>query len=212
MVSGNIMRIHGANGNHFTEERLVDTAELRLATIVARTQPACIGVLRDRLTSAIGEFGITLSTGSPQVFMAVEEALANAFYHGNLELDSALKEDGSTRFAELARTRCQQSPWKDREIRITELATPYGLWITISDEGQGFNVESAMKRAEDPLSDMASGRGLVMMKAFTDELVFSPSGNEVTLVVYSNRNSDIKELLHERTRTRAIEAGNRSLI
>ncbi len=144
--------------------------------------------------------------------MAVEEALANAFYHGNLELDSALKEDGSTRFSELARTRCQQSPWKDREIRITELVTPYGLWITIRDEGQGFNVESAMKRTRDPLSVLASGRGLIMMQAFMDELVFNPSGNEVTLVIYSNHNSDITELLQERKGKTASETGNRSLV
>jgi len=212
MVAGNIMRIHGAGGNHFSEVRLIDTAELRLAEIVAGTQPSCVGVLRDRLTGSIDEFGISLSTGPAQVCMAIEEALANAFYHGNLELDSKLKEDGSNRFSDLAKQRCQQSPWKDREIRITELVTPYGVWFTISDEGRGYNVASAIKRIEDPMSILSSGRGLVMMKAFTDQLVFNHCGNEVTLVIYSNRNIDVKELLQERVRTRSLKTRRRSLI
>lgn len=201
MTSGTNIQ-HGSAEHAFLEERKVDNPDLRLAEFSAPTQPTCIGLLRDRLLSALEEFGINCEHGEMQTTMAVEECLANAFYHGNLELDSALKEDGSDRFTELAKERCRTSPWQDRRVRITELATPFGLWITICDEGSGFDVQAALKRTEDPLSMLASGRGLIMMKAFTDALIFNPVGNEVTLVFYNTRNQDVIELLKERAQSR----------
>ena len=211
MVSGSNIRIHSAAETSFSEQRLIDTPDLRLAEFTAPTRPSCIGVLRDRLMQALDDFEIASHTGSTQICMALEECLANAFYHGNLDLDSALKEDGTDTFSRLARERCEQSPWKDRKIHVVELATPVGLWITITDEGRGFDVAAAMKRTEDPMSSLCSGRGLVMMKAFTDELVFNPAGNEVTLVVYHKRNQDISELLKERANSRQLDHGQRSL-
>ena len=212
MASGSNIRIHGPTESCFSEERRVDTPHLRCSEFSAPTHPSCIGLLRDRLLSSLDEFDIISDIGRTQTCMALDESLANAFYHGNLELDSALKEDGSDRFTELAKERCQQAPWKDRRICITELATPFGLWITIHDEGCGFDVEAALKRTEDPLSILASGRGLIMMKAFTDELIFNAAGNEVTLVVYSKRNQDVTELLAERARSRQPASGRHSLL
>lgn len=75
----------------------------------------------------------------------LEEALNNAFYHGNLEISSELKEDGTSRFLDLAREREQLEPWKSRHVQVTELVGLFGLWISISDEGNGFNVEAAFE-------------------------------------------------------------------
>lgn len=69
----------------------------------------------------------------------------NAFYHGNLEISSELKEDGTSRFLDLAREREQLEPWKSRHVQVTELVGLFGLWISISDEGNGFNVEAAFE-------------------------------------------------------------------
>lgn len=211
MVSGKKTRIHGASAD-FSEERFVDTLEMRLSEIVVTTHPTCVSVLRDRLMESFHEFNISVDTGAMQICMALEEALANAFYHGTLELDSKLKEDGTNQFMDMARERCQLSPWKERRICVTELATPYGLWITIADEGEGFDVNGAVRRTEDPINMLASGRGLVMMRAFTDDLLFNEKGNEVTLVIYSNRNQDVTELLQERARSYNIDTGRKSLI
>ena len=211
MVSDTKFRIHGAAENSFSEHRIVDTPDLRLAKLTAPTRPSCISTLRDRLIQSLDEFGIVSDAGSTQICMALEESLANAFYHGNLELDSILKEDGTDLFSRLAKERCELSPWKDRFIHVVELATPIGLWVTIGDEGSGFDVAAALKRTEDPMSILASGRGLVMMKAFTDEILFNPAGNEVTLVVYHKRNRDIGDLLAERAKSRQVSDKQRTL-
>lgn len=199
MVStGKQNRIDKAEVQPFVEEQIVNTHELRYSQLTMKTHRSCVSILRDRFMDTFHEFGITVDTGPMQICMALEEALANAFYHGNLELDSALKEDGSDTFMQMARERCEQSPWDGRTIVATELATPYGLWITIRDEGSGFDVAAAIDRIADPVDLLASGRGLLMMKSFSDELIFNAQGNEVTLVFYTNKNQDVSELLKER--------------
>ncbi len=53
------------------------------------------------------------------------------------------------------------------------------------DEGRGFDVAAAFERCNDPELMLSSGRGLLLMRGFSDELIFSGKGNEVTLVLYS---------------------------
>lgn len=210
MVSGKQIRIDKTPDPLIDEKRLIDTQEMRLSEIAVRTHAESVSRLRDRLMQSLEDFDINVATGPMQVCMALEEALANAFYHGNLELDSSLKEDGTSRFMDLAKERCQVSPYKERILRVTELAMPFGLWITISDEGKGFDVRAAQQRVQEPINLLASGRGLVMMKAFTDELLFNTTGNEVTLVIYNSKNVDIREMLKARARASHL-AAKRSL-
>ncbi|MEQ9406856.1 MAG: ATP-binding protein [Fuerstiella sp.] len=198
MPSGSKIRIHGAVGRAFAETRLFDSPELRVAELTSSSEPEQIGVLRDRLQRSFQEFGISATAAPPQACMAIEEALANAIYHGNLELDSELKEDDACSFGDLARQRCRQPPWVHRTVHVTELASCLGLWITIRDEGVGFDLEAATRQAAEPPSLLASGRGLIMMKAFTDDLVFNARGNEVTLVFYAETNQDVRDLLKQR--------------
>jgi anti-sigma regulatory factor (Ser/Thr protein kinase) len=58
------------------------------------------------------------------------------------------------------------------------------LWITIQDEGRGFNVQAVLDRCNDPEAMLASGRGLLLMRAFTDDMFFNANGSEVTIVLY----------------------------
>jgi len=168
------------------ETRLIDSQHLRLTRFIVPTRCSLISPLRERLLSAISEFQVVEGSRENHFCMALEEALNNAFYHGNLEISSELKEDGTSRFIDLARERELLDPWKNRHVQITELVGLFGLWISISDEGKGFNVEAAFERCNDPELMLASGRGLLIMKAFTDELFFSSRGNEVTMVLYSD--------------------------
>jgi len=207
MVLSVSKRIHGCAESSVTETRTVDTSNLRVSEYVAPCQPAGISLLRDQLLSSLEEFEIITDLGRNQICMALEEALANAFYHGTLELDSSLKEDGTEAFTALARQRSNLSPWKNRQISVSQLVSPLGIWITIADEGAGFDVSAALARTEDPTNLLASGRGLVMMKAFCDELIFNSSGNQVTLVIYNNRNQDVEELLTSRAKPMQRERG-----
>lgn len=166
------------------EDIIVRSPHVRMARFRVPTRRALIPSLRDRLMQGIADFQLGDRTRENHFCMALEEALNNAFFHGNLELCSELKEDGSSRFLDLATEREQRAPWGLRHVWATELVSPFGLWITIRDEGPGFNVQAALDRCNDPEMLLASGRGLLMMRGFSDELFFNAAGNEVNLVLY----------------------------
>jgi hypothetical protein len=180
--------------------------ELRLSELAGPANAAFIAVMRDRLLESVDDFKLRSGVSSTQFCVAVEETLANAFYHGNLELDSSLKQSASSTFNELVRQRCTQSPWKDRCVCVTEVATPCGIWGIVRDEGSGYDSAAALSRDPDPYSFTESGRGLVMMKAFSDEMFFNESGNEVTLVFYPDGQRNINRSTDQRPHALACES------
>lgn len=168
------------------EEVIVQSPHLRLARL--RVPMACrlIPKLRERLMRSLTDYHVVEGTRENHFCLALEEALNNAFYHGNLEISSELKECGSSRFGELAAERELLSPWCQRTVEVTELVSAFGLWLTIRDGGKGFDVQAALERCNDPELMLASGRGLMLMRAFADEMFFNDTGNEVTLVLYAD--------------------------
>ena len=112
---------------------------------------------------------------------AVDEALLNALYHGNLEVDSALKEQNDKAFHKLADERRRESPWRDRRITVT-VQFDDGVRIVIRDDGSGFDPDSLPDPTDPETLIKASGRGLLLMRAFMDEVTYNDAGNEVTLV------------------------------
>ncbi len=169
-----------------TEEVVVQSLHLRMARLRVPMCCRLIPKLRDRLMRGISDFHIVEGSRENHFCMALEEALNNAFYHGNLEISSELKECEPSRFGELAAERELLSPWCQRPVHVTELVSAFGLWLTIQDAGKGFDVQAAIERSNNPELLLASGRGLMLMRAFADEMFFNSTGNEVTLVLYAD--------------------------
>lgn len=112
---------------------------------------------------------------------ALEEALLNSLYHGNLEVSSKLKEDDNDAFHKLASERMSLSPFQDRRIYVRFSLTPLIANFTIRDDGQGFD-HSKLPDPTDPANlELPSGRGVLLMRAFMDEVKYNATGNEVTL-------------------------------
>ena len=211
MVSGSETRTQTLGECVIQEDRSVDTPDLRVAELTGRTSAPFIAAMRDRLIESVDRFNIRTGVSRTQFCAAVEEALANAFYHGSLELDSSLKQGTSSAFNELVRHRSMRSPWKDRCVRVTELATPFGIWVTVSDEGAGYDTAAARSCISDSTSQRESGRGLVMMRAFTDDLLFNKSGNQVTLVFYGDRNNKSDKATGQRANSHGFEPLQQSI-
>ena len=169
-----------------SEEVVVLSRHVRLAQLRSPMCCRLIPKLRDRLMRSLAEYQVVTGKREIQFCMALEEALNNAFYHGNLEISSKLKEDGSSRFIELAAEREVLSPWCERSVQVTELVSAFGLWLTIQDSGKGFDVQAVVDRSNDPEMMFASGRGLMLMRAFADEMFYNREGNQVTLVLYAD--------------------------
>lgn len=117
-----------------------------------------------------------------RVGIAVEEALLNALYHGNLDVSSSLKESDPGLFEETARQRSLEEPYSKRKIYVDALVSRDLARFVIRDEGRGFDPSSLPDPCDPANLEKASGRGILLMRSFMDEISFNEQGNQVTLV------------------------------
>ena len=130
-----------------------------------------------------------------RIGVALEEALLNAFYHGNLEVSSKLREDDYDQYYSLAKQRCSQAPYADRKITVHCKFDEMAVKVTITDEGPGFD-PSQLPDPRDPENlERPSGRGLLLMKTFLDEVEYNSKGNEVRMI--KRRSPNEEELIVE---------------
>ncbi|MBU2644081.1 response regulator [bacterium] len=116
------------------------------------------------------------------------EALSNAVFHGNLEIPSSIKTkddiNSFNTFQALARERNGQAPYNTRKVFIRSMVEPDKISFVIRDEGVGFDY----RKLPDPLDPESflepSGRGLLMIRSFCDDVTWNETGNEITLVKY----------------------------
>ena len=129
-----------------------------------------------------GSIGICSEAELPRLIIAMEEALLNACLHGNLELESSLKEEDGNQFEVLAAERAVSSPWNNRRVTVDASFTPEQMTVQIKDEGKGFD-PTALPDPTDPENLLKPhGRGVMMMRLFLDEVKWNETGNEVTLL------------------------------
>jgi CheY-like chemotaxis protein/anti-sigma regulatory factor (Ser/Thr protein kinase) len=127
--------------------------------------------------------GVCDGNAKVRVGIALEEALLNAIYHGNLELSSDLRQDGSDTYQKLAARRRDEAPYAPRRVRIqAHLNGDRGRFV-IRDEGPGFDV-SKLPDPTDPENLLKlSGRGVLLIRMFMDEVAYNDRGNELTLAL-----------------------------
>jgi CheY-like chemotaxis protein/anti-sigma regulatory factor (Ser/Thr protein kinase) len=140
--------------------------------------PPLISYVQD----SAARFGLFDQIERVRMGIALEEALVNALYHGNLEVQSGLMEEDHDAYYALVEQRSQVSPYKERHIDVELKISTEEAIVTIRDSGPGFDPHS-LPDPTDPVNlDKVSGRGLLLMRTFVDELLFNNRGNEVTLI------------------------------
>jgi len=117
-----------------------------------------------------------------QIGMAMDEALINAMHHGNLEVDSQLREsENESQYYDLIRSRKNEPPFCHRRVRVEAEFSEQHICVQISDDGAGFDPE----RIPDPTSDEnihnVSGRGLFLIRSFMDQVAHNLTGNQITM-------------------------------
>jgi len=117
-----------------------------------------------------------------RVGVALEEAMVNPFYHGNLEVSSALRETDFHGYYRLARQRCHELPFRDRRIYVRASLTGNEARYVIRDEGPGFDRSQVPSPTDPGNLDRPCGRGLLLIQTFMDEVRFNDAGNEITLI------------------------------
>lgn len=119
-----------------------------------------------------------------QIGMALDEALVNAMHHGNLEVDSELREctdDDEDLYYEKVRERQSQAPFSERRVQVKASFSNDSIDVQITDEGPGFDPD----QIDDPRSaenlTKVSGRGLFLIRTFMDTVIHNDVGNEITM-------------------------------
>ena len=129
-----------------------------------------------------------------RIGIALEEVLLNAMFHGNLELSSSLREDDEKpTYHELARTRAKVMPYCERRIFFEAKLSPTAAEFTICDQGLGFNPKDLPDPTDPANLNRVSGRGLLLMHTFMDEVAFNETGNKVRLLKKPHRNKPHEE-------------------
>jgi len=116
-----------------------------------------------------------------RVAVATEEALLNAIIHGNLEVDSKLRNGDGTAFVNKMKERQAQSPYAGRRVRLTTNIGENSIEVTVADEGPGFDLSSIPDPTDPEFIMRPHGRGLLLIKNFMDEVEFNDQGNVVTM-------------------------------
>lgn len=138
--------------------------------------------IAEQLKNGFRNMRITSPSESLRVGIALEEALLNAYYHGNLEVSSKLRDDDFQSYYDLATARTKESPYRERRIHISAKLTPDEGAFVIRDEGPGFDPTTLPDPTEPEYLERPHGRGLMLMRTFMNEIAYNDRGNEVRLV------------------------------
>ena len=122
-----------------------------------------------------------------QIGMAIEEALTNAMNHGNLEVCSKLRDgDSDDDYYQTIAKRKQMSDFRSRKVRVEAEYSDDHICIQISDEGAGFDPKDVPDpRCQENLNRV-SGRGLLLIRSFMDQVAHNAVGNQITMTKLRN--------------------------
>jgi CheY-like chemotaxis protein/anti-sigma regulatory factor (Ser/Thr protein kinase) len=116
-----------------------------------------------------------------RVAVCLREAMSNAIIHGNLQISSALRESNEREYYDLIEERSEQEPYDNRRVFVTARETCDEAMYIIRDEGPGFNPMDLPDPTDPANIEKGSGRGLLLIRTFMDEVRHSKTANEITM-------------------------------
>ena len=177
-----VERVLAASGSERSSTRLVHRMTRLHSVFELESDPS----LFPAVVSFLQQEAARLRFGSDgerlRMSVALEEALLNAYYHGNLEVCSTLRDDDCRAYYETARRRAAEDPYRHRRMEVEITFTPDECVLVVRDEGRGFDRLTIPDAADPANLDRPSGRGLLLMRTFMDDVRFNEAGNEVTMV------------------------------
>jgi hypothetical protein len=141
--------------------------------------PTLIDPLVDLVQQVISSMKLFDSGGRVRLGVALEHALVNAMFRGNLEIQ---RSESEIIDRQLVEQRLSQVPYRDRRVYVSALITRDLAQFVIRDEGPGFDRALIPNEADPESFREGVGRGLVLIKTFMDEVVFNDAGNQITMI------------------------------
>ena len=161
--------------------RAMGCLSLRTAQFELENDPALISPMVALLRDDLMTVGVCDENESMRTGIALEEALLNALYHGNLEVSSELKLEDDRAFHNLASERRTQSPFRERRVRVMARLNQETAEFVISDQGNGFDTTKLPDPNDPEILLKPSGRGLMLMHMFMDDVRYNETGSTVAM-------------------------------
>jgi CheY-like chemotaxis protein len=152
------------------------------SSFVLHNDPSLIPLLLSYLQQVARAVQLEDELDRLRIRLAVEEALLNALYRGNLEITPLLAQTDRAAFQKMVEARSSDPTYQDRRIHVSWTIERDELTVIVKDDGAGFDPASSANREENVDFDTVFGRGLLIMRTFMDEVRYNATGNEVTLV------------------------------
>lgn len=177
-----VRRVLAVSTRHRVKARLLGCMTEQQCSFVLGNDVALIESLVTYLQDISIQIQLCGEADVTRIGVALEEALVNALYHGNLEVGSELRGEDDQAYYALVAKRRAEPPYRDRKIYVRASFTRQEATFVVRDEGPGFDL-SKLPDPDDPTAlERASGRGLLLMRAFMDEVSYDATGSAVTLV------------------------------
>ena len=118
------------------------------------------------------------------VYLALIESLTNALEHGNLEIAQEEKVEATAedRFDDLKRSRLADPALGNRKIFLRVETSDDAICFAVRDEGKGFDHRSLPDPTQPENIFNASGRGVLLIHCYMDEVSWNETGNEIRLL------------------------------
>lgn len=162
--------------------RLLDTMTESSMVFDLPGDPSLFSDVIHYLLEQMEHFELRGSLDRISIGVAIQEALLNAWVHGNLEIESSSRKEGFDAFDRLIAERSRTAPFSDRKVTVRSKFNASEGRIEIGDEGRGFDVSTVPDPRLPENVRRPSGRGLFLMRQFFDDVRYNDTGNCVTLI------------------------------
>jgi len=145
----------------------------------------------DFLTMEMEAVGIGGGAEQRQASIALEEAMLNAMFHGNLELSQDQVQQARRAFhdgqvSKEVEKRISSVPFNERRLFVTLELSKRKVTMKVRDQGRGFDTKGHLENAgqlKQFSGSGESGRGLTLIKSFSDKVQFDQAGNTIQMTV-----------------------------
>ncbi len=150
--------------------------------------PRLIPPLLDFVQEAMATIRVGDATSIRHATVALEEALTNAMYHGNLELNEKQARDACKSYRdgdefEMVKVRRQQEPYQSRAVYVGIDISRTKVQFIIRDQGKGFDVETLPSCSQSKHLAELKQRGLTLIQNFMNDVSFNQDGNEIRMTL-----------------------------
>ncbi len=141
-----VERVLTLAGEKRVRRSLISRMQSLRTQFVLENDPAMLTSMVSYFQGLIVDMGIFTESERLKIGVALEEALLNAAYHGNLEVSSKLREEDHAQFYNLAKERRSQDPYQTRRIFVDVDLSSQGVQYVIRDEGLGSTPTASLTR------------------------------------------------------------------